>query len=182
MSGIGLLSIPLEAEVSFESGETGAGGERRVAGNLQLFRWLDALASSAERPAGDTDNEIAAELRRLDAKLSLVLELLRHQLRNEESRDEARVATLDAEGISLTTDYFPQLKIGAHGRVSWRPDPSWPRSFFFNVVVQADALAGRLRLTFRLLTEAERDGLERYIFREHRLARERGVEITPKRQ
>lgn len=182
MSASGLLSIPLESEVLFEAGESVLRGERRVAGNLQLFRWLDALASSVERPGVDLDNEVAAELRRLDAKLSLVLELLRHQMQRDSSARETPWAELDADGISVAEDYFPNLKAGASGRVSWHPDPSWPRAFLFPATVAEAGPAGQRRLVFGSMTEAERDGLERYIFREHRLARERGVEIAPKRQ
>ena len=68
------LTVDGCARWSFSAGE--AARADCASRNIQIFRWLESIQAESVSGSGDVDAEIAAELRRLDAKLSLVLDLL----------------------------------------------------------------------------------------------------------
>lgn len=150
----------------------------RTSRNTQIFRWLEAIQAESVSGSGEVDAEIAAELRRLDAKLSMVLDLLldRSGLGRSTGLSEAgSVYSLSAHGVAIefNSDLSNALPaVGAVGILEWYPEARWPSPLRF--LVQVRSVSGcRADFEFLEVSESERDSLERWIFREHRRARER---------
>lgn len=170
------LTVDGCARWSFSAGE--AAPADRASRNIQIFRWLESIQAESVSGSGDVDAEIAAELRRLDAKLSMVLDLLldRSGLGWRAGLSEAgRVYSLSAQGVAIEfdSDLSNALPaIGAVGMLEWYPEARWPSSLRFLAKVRSVS-GSRADFEFLEISESERDSLERWIFREHRRARER---------
>jgi hypothetical protein len=167
------LTVEGHSRWSFSAGETAPAD--RASRNIQIFRWLEAIQAESVSGAGEVDAEIAAELRRLDAKLSMVLDLLldRSGLGSELSPNVTY--SLAATGVSWTQDSTlaaARLNAGDIGMLVWHPEPRWPAALRF--VARLTSLSPKnANFEFLNMTESERDCLERWIFREHRRTRER---------
>ena len=147
----------------------------RASRNIQIFRWLEAIQAESVSGAGEVDAEIAAELRRLDAKLSMVLDLLLDRSGLGIGTDSSRAYAVSADGVGLTRDSTPlaaPLKEGDVGLLEWHPEPRWPAALRFVATVRSVSTS-LVNFEFQDMAEPERDCLERWIFREHRRARER---------
>jgi hypothetical protein len=147
----------------------------RATRNIQVFRWLEAIQAEAVSGAGEVDAEIAAELRRLDAKLSMVLDLLLDRTGLGVDSTIAREYSLSAAGVTLNLDSArssTEPREGDVGMLDWYPEPRWPTAlrFLARAVSKHDR---QIYFEFIDIGDAERDCLERWIFREHRRARER---------
>lgn len=167
------LTVEGHARWSFSAGATAPAD--RASRNIQIFRWLEAIQAESVSGAGEVDAEIAAELRRLDAKLSMVLDLLldRSGLGTEVAPNISY--SLAATGVSWTRDATVadvQLNANDVGILVWHPEPRWPAALRFAARVTS-ASPQNLNFEFLNMAESERDCLERWIFREHRRARER---------
>jgi len=150
----------------------------RESRNIQIFRWLEAIQAESGSGSGEVDAEIAAELRRLDAKLSMVLDLLLDRsgvARSARLREAGSVYSLSAQGVAIEFDsYLPNAlpAVADVGILEWYPEARWPSSLRFLAKVRSVS-DSRADFEFLEVSESERDSLERWIFREHRRARER---------
>jgi hypothetical protein len=167
------LTVEGSARWVFSPGE-GATADRAMR-NIQIFRWLEAIQTESVSGAGEVDAEIASELRRLDAKLSMVLDLLLDRTGLGLDSTLAREYSLSAAGVTLNVDSAPSAnepREGDVGMLDWYPEPRWPTALRF--VARAVSTHDRqICFEFTDVGDAERDCLERWIFREHRRARER---------
>jgi hypothetical protein len=167
------LTVEGQARWSFSVGAVAL--TDRASRNIQIFRWLEAIRAEAVSGAGEVDAEIAAEIRRLDAKLSMVLDLLLERSGLESGLGSAVTFSLAATGVSWTCDTAmtsTALNEGDIGLLAWHPEPRWPTALQF--VARATSVSPQhLRFEFLNMGEPERDCLERWIFREHRRLRER---------
>lgn len=170
------LSVDGLALWNFREGESGP--PDRAARNVQVFKWLEAGQAEVASTAVEVDAEIAVELRRLDAKLSMILDLLldRSGLTAETGATRSmQPYVLTAEGVELDprqSGCIATPAIGACGVLEWHPDPRLPSVLTFDARVTS-TVGYTTRFDFLQIGESERDCLERWIFREHRRARER---------
>jgi hypothetical protein len=139
-----------------------------VENNLKVFQACDLLD---ERPASDRldlESPIALELKRLDLKMSLMLELLMEGMAKGETRSVDSEVALDFRGVSWSPAPA-SLSVGQRGRIELFVHRSLPRPLRFNgSIVEVDPVRGSARLEFDRLDELEADQLERLIFKRHR--------------
>jgi len=167
------LTVEAVARWEFKPGATAS--VDRAGRNLQIFRWLEAIQAESVSGAGEVDAEIAAELRRLDAKLSMVLDLLLDRAELGAKTSAISEYSLSISGVAVRFDAAAGealLSVGEVGLLEWNPEARWPSKLSFVARVVAKE-AGMVHFEFQDISEAETDCLERWIFREHRRARER---------
>lgn len=140
-----------------------------MAQNLRVFQACEVFEDRPAGDRGDFDPAIALELRRLDLKMTLVLELMMELMRAGagEGPTPAQIE-LNFTGVRWT----PANNVSAVGQKGWVEiyiHASVPRPLrFFGVVSALDATSGSAELKFAPLEENEGDQLERLIFRQHR--------------
>ena len=168
-------SLTVEGRARWTYSADGVAFSDRASRNIQIFRWLEAIQAESVTGAGEVDAEIAAELRRLDAKLSMVLDLLLDRSGLGAVMDLNSTYSLSAGGVSLARDSIPagtRLEQGDVGLLQWYPEPRWPAVLRF-VAKVGSVSPSTANFEFLDMAEPERDCLERWIFRAHRRTRER---------
>lgn len=149
-----------------------------LAQNLRVFQACEVFE---ERPAGDrgeVDPAIAHELRRLDLKMTLLLELILEMMRKPAEHAPAAAAIeLDFRGVSFSPA-TSVINVAQKGWLDLYIHPSVPRPLaFLGVITRFDGATRTARFDFAPLQESESDQLERLIFRHHRrkIADSRGM-------
>lgn len=140
-----------------------------VANNLRVFQACDVLDERAPADRGEVDPVVALELRRLDLKMTLMLELMGELLAATSGSGPQRVEIeLDAQGVKWSP-VDPSVTVGTSGVIDLYIHVNIPRPLKFAGRVAAfDPDRRSARFEFDTLSEVEHDQLERLIFRHHR--------------
>jgi hypothetical protein len=146
--------------------------------NMRVLQACDALEEHGQLDKSDDDAPHSADLRRLDFKLNLLLDLAGQLLAASQPRLRPFTIRLNAMGASFT--YDEGLEIGAYGvlEVVLREIVVQPLNLPAQVV--SGAPAGQTRVRFLSLGEVVADHIEKLVFRRHRrqIAGARGIRRT----
>ncbi len=139
---------------------------RQNTANEDLLRVFAIFEHSAvEHP--EEKSELAQEIVRLDAKLSLALDLLGDVLARQMALPAPVALKLGARGLEWRDDRPPP--VGTHLAITLYLYPKLPRPLLLNgLVTHSSALT--VRAGFEGMSDAVRDWLEKMIFRHHRRA------------
>jgi hypothetical protein len=135
--------------------------------NEGLLRALATLEEHHDEP-GAEDGE-RAEIRRLEGKLDLVLELLCDLLRERNAGSAPVPARFSAEGLCWHTDRV--LAPGTLLLTDWFVQPAWPVALrVYARIVGQEQRGDHYLSCARLegLSDAVVDGLDKLVFRRHR--------------
>jgi hypothetical protein len=172
MSGEGGLvlrtSVPLVFHPAAEGSAVRA-SHADIAHNLGVFQACELFDDRPSSDRGDADPAVMHELRRIDVKLTLVMELLLDLRTAAHGGLADRIEVeLDFRGLGWATR-GSILSRGTRGMAELFVHPQVPRPLrLFGTIIESDPGTGRVRLHFDPLSEAEADQLERLIFRAHR--------------
>jgi len=172
MTGETALVLETSAPILFRLADESAAPPNKAAwtaANLRVFQACDVLDERAPADRGEVDPVVALELRRLDLKMTLMLELMGEMLALSTGSGPQRAdIELDFRGIS----WSPAVKTvtaGQKGSIEIYIHPNVPRPLRFGGRVSSvDPVSRRARFDFDALAEIEGDQLERLIFRHHR--------------
>jgi hypothetical protein len=146
--------------------------------NLRVLQACDALEEHGQLDKSDDEAPHSADLRRLDFKLNLLLDLAGQLVAASQPRLRPFNIRLNAMGASFT--YDERLAEGAHGvlEVVLREIVVQPLNLPAQVVTGAKE--GQTRVRFLSLGETVADHIEKLVFRRHRrqIAGARGIRRT----
>lgn len=168
VDGALVLEGPLPVVFRPIDGEVLAADPTRLATNLRMFQACELLDDRQAADRSETDSPVMAELKRLDLKMSLLMELLADMAGRAEHHAQQYDVALDFRG--LTWSPVPAgLAVGQRGSLAVYIHPALPRPLtFIGTVTALDAVRGEARFDFDTLDDPEADQLERLIFRSHR--------------
>jgi hypothetical protein len=161
-------SVPLVYH-PLAAGDTARASHADTVHNLGVFQACELFDDRPSSDRSDLDPALMSELRRLDVKLTLVMELLLElRAASHGGSAEKLELELDFRGMYWTPrGMLPER--GSRGVAELFIHPQVPRPLrLYGTIVDVEAGAGRVRLQFDPLTESEADQLERLIFRAHR--------------
>jgi hypothetical protein len=174
------LKLELRVPVAFQRLGS-ASDEARVAAtlgsNLRVFQACDLLTERPPANRNDVDPAVVSELRRIDLKMTLMLDLLADLIASAHPPPPTVQVVLDFHGLDWL-ESAPDLSVGDRGVLAIYIQAGVPRPLRFIARV-TDAVAPSIRrFEFEGLSEAEADQLERLIFRQHRqkIAGSRGLQ------
>jgi hypothetical protein len=172
MSGEGGLVLRTSVPLVFHPADSGVvlrASHADVAHNLSVFQACELFDDRPSADRGDTDPAVMHELRRIDVKLTLVMELLLDLRTAAHGGSGERVEVdLDFRGLGWVPRGGP-LSRGSRGLAELFIHPQVPRPLrLFGTITESDPATGHVRLHFDAFSEAEADQLERLIFRAHR--------------
>lgn len=137
--------------------------------NEQLLRLITSLS---EKPQEAVDGEFHAELERIDLKITVLLDMASHIIRDQLNLPAPEPVRMDARGAEWTTANPPETKRLLNAKVYI--DPELPRPLEFFGLCQVSELTdpaqrgARVRMRFIRVGQAVADELEKFIFRQHR--------------
>lgn len=141
---------------------------RALENNLKVFQACDILDERPSSERVDLDLAVALELKRLDLKMTLMLELMMDFMRQADRAVPAVQVELNFRGVTWSPA-ARDLAVGQRGVLELFVHDGLPRPLkFFGSIVAADPTNSRVRFEFVGLNEAETDQLERLIFKRHR--------------
>jgi hypothetical protein len=138
--------------------------------NERVLKLVSVLEENTREP-GEEHALAGHELARLDFKLDLVLDLLGHMLRHQQSLPDARAIRLHGAGVEWDCAGDEAPAMGQHLQVSIHLNPVLPQPMtLYGEVERAAAADGgtRVVVAFAGMSEAVQDLLEKLIFRHHR--------------
>lgn len=162
--------LPLAWRVAVEEPTEGelAGLNEDNATLLRLFAVLDEYAAESV----DGNPELMQAIARLDAKISLVLELVGDVLRRQLQLPPPRQIALSELGVHWTEPPTAEAASAAgrpvHLDLYLKPSFPRPLRFFAHMTVVHEDAGERFVAQFRGVGEDVRDGLAKLIFRHHR--------------
>jgi hypothetical protein len=174
------LKLELSVPVAFRRLATAA-EEARVSvslgSNLRVFQACDLLSERQPASRNDVDPSVLMELRRIDLKMTLMLDLLADLFAESHPPPPTAQVVLDFHGFEWL-DAPADVTVGDRGVVDIFIQAGVPRPLRFVARVVAGAASSQRRFEFEGLSEAEADQLERLIFRQHRqkIAGSRGLQ------
>lgn len=173
------LRLQLSVPVAFRRLATPSEEARVTAtlgSNLRVFQACDLLTERPPANRNDVDPALVSELRRIDLKMTLMLDLLADLFAEAHPPPPTAQIVLDARGLSWS-EALAGLNVGDRGVVEIYIQAGVPRPLRFIVRV-AGITSMECRLEFDGLSDAEADQLERLIFRQHRqkIAGSRGLQ------
>jgi hypothetical protein len=174
------LKLELMVPVAFRRLAT-ASDEARVAAslgsNLRVFQACDLLSERQPASRNDVDPAVVTELRRIDLKMTLMLDLLADLFAETHPPPPTGQIVLDFHGFEWI-DAPVEVVVGDRGVVEIFIQAGVPRPLRFIARVQAGDTPVQRRFEFERLSDAESDQLERLIFRQHRqkIAGSRGLQ------
>jgi hypothetical protein len=128
---------------------------------------LAAIAALEERrvEAAEEDNPLLQEMRRMDAKLTALVDIVNRLLTPTDTLPGRRLVRFNARGAVIPTELVPP---GEAMLLSLRFDHC--RSLPLELAAQPDRLLddGRTFVAFTALSDAQGDAIERLVFRHHR--------------
>lgn len=135
--------------------------------NSQNEMLLSAMRAFQERPELEEGDYLANEIRRIDQKLSLVLELVGTLVQFAQKTPEPRMVELDSSSLKLQlTD--EELARHEHFRIDVYLDPMVPKPLRLFAMLEATDTTEVARFTFTGVSQGVQDGLDRFLFRQHR--------------
>jgi hypothetical protein len=143
--------------------------------NLRVLQACDALEEHGQLDKSDDEAPHSADLRRLDFKLNLLLDLAGQLLAQSQSRLRANTIRLNAMGASFT--YDEGLVEGAFGVLEVVLREIVVQPLHLPAQVVSGAPAGQTRVRFLSLGDVVADHIEKLVFRRHRrkIAGARGI-------
>ena len=143
--------------------------------NLRVLQACDALEEHGQLDKSDDEAPHSADLRRLDFKLNLLLDLAGQLL--AQSQPRLRPFTIRLNGMGASFTYDEGLVEGGYGvlEVMLRDIVVQPLNLPAQVV--SGAPPGQVRVRFLSLGEVVADHIEKLVFRRHRrkIAGARGI-------
>jgi hypothetical protein len=143
--------------------------------NVRVLQSCDALEEHGQLDKSDDESPHSADLRRLDFKLNLLLDIAGQLVAASQPRLRPSNIRLNAMGASFT--YDEGLAEGAYGvlEVMLRDIVVQPLNLPAQVV--AGSAPGQVRVRFMSLGESVADHIEKLVFRRHRrkIAGARGI-------
>lgn len=134
--------------------------------NSQNEMLLNVMRAFQERPEFEEGEYLANEIRRIDQKLSFVLELLGTLVQYAQNTPEPRMVELDSSSLTLQPTE-EELTQDEYFKIDVYLDPVVPKPLrLFAVFEETDAQLARFK--FMGLSQGVQDGLDRYLFRQHR--------------
>ena len=172
MAGDVALVFETTAPLLFRATDPGSTAPNKaawLANNLRVFQACDVLDERAPADRGEVDPVVALELRRLDLKMTLMLELMGELLAATTGSGPQRVdIELDFRGVKWSPA-DQSLMVGSRGTLDLYIHPNIPRPLkFAGTITRLEPENQSARFDFDPLTEVEGDQLERLIFRHHR--------------
>jgi hypothetical protein len=145
--------------------------------NVRVLQSCDALEEHGQLDKSDDESPHSADLRRLDFKLNLLLDLAGQLVAASQPRLRPFNIRLNAMGASFT--YDERLTEGAYGvlEVMLRDIVVQPLNLPAQVVSAGEPGQGEVRVRFLSLGEVVADHIEKLVFRRHRrkIAGARGI-------
>lgn len=147
-------------------------GQARLSGalenNLKVFQACDLLDERPQTDRMDLDSPVALELKRLDLKMTLMLELMMDLMHQGENGAGHCDAAVDFSGITWSPS--PRdLVVGQRGMIELFIHSGLPRPLkFAGAIIAVDPARSSARFEFDRLDDLEADQLERLIFKRHR--------------
>lgn len=138
--------------------------------NSQNEILLNAMRAFQDRTEVEEGDYLANEIRRIDQKLSLVLELVGTLLQFAQKTPDPRFVELDSSSLKVQPLKSEQVQQGQHlhFRIDIYLDAMVPKPLrLFALLEQSDS-SGLSRFRFLGLSQGVQDGLDRYLFRQHR--------------
>ena len=162
------LTLRTELPVIFTpdhaSGSLGSSGDRLY--NLRILQAYDVLEDHAHIERSEAETPLAGDIRRLDTKISLLLQLFGELLRERKQPPPSRSLSLYRQGIDLTSD--ETVAPGTRGLIEIFVHPSIPLPVRWRATAGEQQEGGLQRFEFEPLGELESDQWERLIFLAHR--------------
>lgn len=173
------LKLQLSVPVAFRRLDAAADVARVTASlgsNVRVFQACDLLTERPPANRNEVDPAVVTELRRIDLKMTLMLDLLADLFAETHPPPPTAEIVLDFHGLDWV-DAPADLTVGDRGVVEIYIQAGVPRPLRFIAHVAAAASSQR-RFEFEGLSAAEADQLERLIFRQHRqkIAGSRGLQ------
>ena len=163
-----IVDLPLEWA---PQGQAPADDSQRVATNGYILEAVTAVEEIAsDHPQPEEQRELYQELRRMDAKLHLLLDMVSRLLATEDRFPRRHTVRIAVDCIDIAQDGFGP-GVGDTGVLSLYLHPAIPMPLLLpgHMVDAIEDDAGRwLRFEPAALSEAESDALARYVFRHHR--------------
>jgi hypothetical protein len=134
--------------------------------NLRVLQACDALEEHGQLDKSDDESPHSADLRRLDFKLNLLLDICGQLMAASQPRLHPTTIRLNAMGAIFS--YGESVPEGSHGvlEVMLRGVVVQPLNLPAQAV--AGAAAGQVRVSFSALGEVVADHIEKLVFRRHR--------------
>jgi hypothetical protein len=141
-----------------------ASGDRLY--NLRILQAYDVIEDHAHIERAETETPLAGDIRRLDTKLSLLLQLFGELLRDRKQPPPPRPLRLYRQGVDCSVrEVVPS---GTCGLMEIFVHPSIPLPVRWRATAGERLSEGLQRFEFEPLGELESDQLERLIFLAHR--------------
>lgn len=134
--------------------------------NLRILQAYDVLEDHAHFERSESENPLAGDIRKLDSKLSLLLQLFGEWLRERQPPPPVCTLKLDRHGIDCAL--AAPVDEGAEGVVELYVHPFIPIPVRWRATAGALLADGRQHFAFEALSELEMDQLERLLFLAHR--------------
>jgi Atypical PilZ domain, cyclic di-GMP receptor len=143
--------------------------------NLRVLQACDALEEHGQLDKSDEESPHSADLRRLDFKLNLLLDLAGQLLAQSHPRLRPFTIRFNAMGASFT--YDEGLHEGAYGVLELKLRDIVVQPLNLPAQVVAGAPPGQTRVRFLSLGEVVADHIEKLVVRRHRrkIAGARGI-------
>jgi len=161
--------LPIQWQVLDQAPEAEILGRWDMA-NERVLKLVSVLEENTREP-GEEHALAGHELARLDFKLDLVLDLLGHMVRHQQSLPGARDVRLHGAGVEWECAREEAPAPGQHLQVSLHLNPVLPQPLtLYGEVERTTAADGSTRVVvaFAGMSEAVQDLLEKLIFRHHR--------------
>ena len=135
--------------------------------NSQNEMLLNVMRAFQERPEFEEGDHLANEIRRIDQKLSFVLELLGTLVQFAQKTPEPRMVEMDSSSLTLQPTQ-EELTQGVYFRIDVYLDPMVPKPLQMFAMLEATDTAKVVRFKFIGLSQGVQDGLDLFLFRQHR--------------
>lgn len=141
-----------------------ASGDRLY--NLRILQAYDVIEDHAHIERAETETPLAGDIRRLDTKLSLLLQLFGELLRDRKQPPPPCPLRLYRQGVDWAVG--EPIPRGTSGLMEIFVHPSIPLPVRWRATAGEPLADGRQRFEFESLGELEGDQLERLLFLAHR--------------
>jgi hypothetical protein len=162
------LTLQTELPVAFIRDDPA--GRPRLPGdtlyNLRILQAYDVLEEHAHLERTESDNPVIGDIRRLDTKLNLLLQLFGEIIKDRKQPPYPEALRLDRTGVEWSP--LAPVAAGATGTVEIFVHPSIPLPIRWRAIAAAPSEAGQQRFACEPLSALEADQLERLIFLAHR--------------
>lgn len=143
-----------------------------VAANTANEQLLRLITSLSEKPQEQADDELHAELERIDLKITVLLDMASSIIRDQLNLPAAEPIRMDAQGVEWETSQPPEPGRLLEVKVYIDPELPTPLELYGMAKLEKPehdvktAVCARMR--FVKMGQSVSDELEKFIFRQHR--------------